>query len=189
MPLYDNYENEIEINIQEQLYQAIGLAIAKCHEIESLFSKSFVFAVSKKQQKKYNTILDFFNGWEKKTFGNLIHSMQEAFEIDETIKLALNVFLDMRNQLVHGITTKPKYDISTDWGQRELISFLDLFLSLCDPIFNIAASCIEFSIAFANEYLIDDSANKIPIDQNDELLSLFINTFKLKINELSFPPF
>lgn len=180
LPLYDNYENEPEIDIQNILHQAMGLAMTKCHEIETLFSRSFVFGVSEKQKKKYDTILDFFKGWEKKTFGNLIRSMQESFEIDDEVNQALTLFLDMRNQLVHGITTKPRYDISTDWGQRELIAFLDVFLTLCVPILTIAASCFEFSIAFGNEYLIGDHEEKMPIEQNDDLLSLFIGTFKLK---------
>lgn len=79
----------------------------------------------------------------------------------------------MRNKLILGITTTQRYDINTDWGQRELIAFLDLFLSLCNPIKDIAASCFEVSIELANTYLLE-GAEKIPLNGSDELRSLFI---------------
>lgn len=180
LPQYDNYDNEPRIDISKQLYTAMGLALTQCHEIEFLFSNSFVFAVSEKQKKKYKTFNDFFKGWEKKTLGGLFSAMQEAFDIDPEVKMALDLFLDMRNTLVHGITTTERYDINTDWGQRELLAFLDLFLSLCDPIKDIAASCFEVSIEIANTYLLKESDENIPIKSSNELLSLFINCFKLK---------
>jgi hypothetical protein len=180
LPQYDNYDNEPKINITEQLYTAIGLALTKCHEIEFLFSKSFVFAISEKQQKKYETFNDFFKGWDKKTLGGLFSAMQEAFDIETEVKMALDLFLNMRNKLVHGITTTQRYNIDTDWGQRELLAFLDLFLSLCVPIKAIAESCIDVSIEIANIYLVKENADKIPLKSSDELLSLFTKCFELK---------
>ncbi|PAD92948.1 hypothetical protein [Shouchella clausii] len=160
------------------------MALVQCQEIEYLFSKSFIFAISEKQQKKYKTFNDFFKGWEKKTIGGLIYAMQEAFEIDTEIKNALTLFLDMRNQLVHGVTITPRYDINTDWGQRELVAFLDLFLSLCSPIKDIAASSFEISIEIGNRYLLEESDEKVPLKNSDELLGLFINCFKLEESDV-----
>ncbi|MGG4144220.1 hypothetical protein ABEW34_13930 [Paenibacillus algorifonticola] len=71
-------------------------------------------------------------------------------------------------------------NILTDWGQRELLAFLDLFLSLCIPIETIAASCFEISIVFGNTCLLDINAEKFPIESSEELLGLFISSFKLK---------
>ncbi|GIN08588.1 hypothetical protein J1TS1_27330 [Shouchella clausii] len=184
LPHYNNYDEEPRIDITEQLFTAIGMALVQCQEIEYLFSKSFIFAISEKQQKKYKTFNDFFKGWEKKTLGGLIYAMQEAFEIDTEIKNALTLFLDMRNQLVHGVTITPRYDINTDWGQRELVAFLDLFLSLCSPIKDIAASCFEISIEIGNRYLLEESDEKVPLKNSDELLGLFINCFKLEESEV-----
>lgn len=180
LPKYDNYDNEPEIDITNQLYTALGLALTKCHEIESLFSKSFIFGVSEKQQRKYETINDFSGGWEKKTLGGIFNAAQEAFEIEAEIKMALDLFLHMRNKLVHGITTTERYNIYTDWGQRELVAFLDLFLSLCAPIETVAASCLEFSVEFSNTFLLKENSERIPIKVSDESLGLFINCFKLK---------
>ncbi|MHA6533948.1 hypothetical protein [Paenibacillus sp. BAC0078] len=184
LPQYDNYDNEPKIDIAEQLYSAMGLALTQCHEIESLFSKSFIFAISEKQKKKYETINDFIKGWEKKTLGGLLSAIQEAFAIETEIKKALDLFLDMRNTLVHGITTKQRYDIDTDWGQRELLSFLDLFLSLCTPVKEVAASCFEVSVEFANTFLLEESDEKIPLMRSDELLGLFIDCFKLRSSDI-----
>lgn len=180
LPKYDNYDSEPQIDISEMLYSAMGLALSQCHEIEGLFSKSFVFGVSEKQKKKYETLNDFFKGWEKKTLGGLFSAMQEAFDIEIETKMALDLFLDMRNTLVHGITTTNRYNINTDWGQRELIVFLDLFLYLCTPIKDIAASCFEMSIELANTYLLNENDDKIPIKSSGELISLFAECFKIK---------
>lgn len=180
LPKYDNYDSESQIDISEMLYGAMGLALSQCHEIEWLFSKSFVFGVSEKQKKKYKTFNDFFKGWEKKTLGGLFSAMKEAFDIQTETKMALDLFLDMRNTLVHGITTTNRYNINTDWGQRELIVFLDLFLFLCEPIKDIAASCFEVSVELANTYLLENDAKKIPLKGSDDLKSLFVECFKLK---------
>ncbi|MCE3198762.1 hypothetical protein [Paenibacillus sonchi] len=182
LPWYDNYDNEPRINIADQLHGAIGLALTQCHEIEFLFSKSFIFSISEKQQKKYETLNDFFKGWEKKTLGGLFAAIQEAFDIETDIKMAMDLFLEMRNKLVHGITTTQRYDIHTDWGQRELLVFLDVFLSLCIPIKDIAASCFDVSIEFGNTFLLNEYDEKVPIKSQEELLGLFISCFKLKIS-------
>lgn len=177
LPVYDNYKNEGRIDITEVLHQAMGMALTQCHQIEDLFSKSFVFSVSEKQSNRYQTINDFFAGWSKKTLGQLFRAIQDSFEIEAETKIAMDLFRDMRNEFAHGITTTQRYDINTDWGQRELISFLDLFLYLSIPIIDIAAASYEMSIEIANTYLLED---KIPIEASEELIGLFTHCFKLK---------
>lgn len=179
LPVYNNYDNEQYIDISETIQQAMGLALTECQEIEWLFSKSFIFGVSEKQKKQYSTFDDFFDGWGKKTLGGLFTSIQESFEIESEIKNAMDLFLLMRNELVHSITTTERYNIHTDWGQRELISLLDVFLSLCMPIKEIAASCYEVSIGIANTYLLEGK-DKIPLKTSEELIELFAHCFKLK---------
>jgi len=180
LPVYDNYDQERCIDVADILHQAMGMALAQCHEIESLLSKSFVFSVSERQRKRYRTFNEFFQGWERKTLGALFAAIQESFEVEPEIKMAMDLFLKMRNELVHGITTTQRYDINTDWGQRELIGFLDLFLSLCAPIKDIAASCYEVSIELANSYLLKEAEEKIPLETSEDLIGLFAKCFKMK---------
>lgn len=106
--------------------------------------------------------------------------MQEAFVIEDEIKMGLELFIDMRNQLIYGITTSEQYNISTGWGQRELISFLDLFLSLCPVIKDIAASCFEASVEFGNLHLLEAGQKKIPVRISKNKLKLFAGCFKFK---------
>ena len=182
LPVYDNYDNETNIDITNVLHQAMGMALTQCHEIEGLFSISFIFSISEKQRKRYRTFNDFFKGWDKKTLGGLFMAIQESFEIESETKMAMDLFIDMRNQLIHGITTTQRYDINTDWGQRELISFLDLFLSLCIPIRDIAASCYEVSIELANTFLLREVKDKIPLKISVDLIELFTKCFKPKVD-------
>ena len=151
---YNNY-SMFENGIEEILYEMMGMATKDCHEIEYFFSNSFIFAVSENQKKKYNTINDFINGWSKKTLGNLISSIEESFYIKEEWKICIKGFIEMRNQFIHGLTTKERYNINDEWGRRELISFLAIFLDYCEPVKAIAESCLIASLHFANNKLIN----------------------------------
>ena len=106
--------------------------------------------------------------------------MQESFDIEEDVRNVIYLFLDMRNQLVHGITQTERYNIHDNWGQRELLAFLDLFLTLCDPINDIASSCFETSINLANALFAKDDSEKIPIKSRKDIIGLFSTCFKLK---------
>lgn len=178
----ENY-SMFDEGVEEILYEMIGRATRECHQIEYYFSNSFVFAMSESQKKKYNTINDFIKGWSKKTLGNLITSIEESFEIKEEWKICIKGFIEMRNQFTHGLTTKERYNIDDEWGRRELISFLVIFLNYCEPIKAIAESCYIFSIYFANDKLIDKKEDKIPIEEIEgfeEKVVLFNEIFILK---------
>ncbi|MCI8353095.1 MAG: hypothetical protein HFJ58_05900 [Clostridia bacterium] len=179
---FNNYST-FEDGVEKILYEMMGIATKECHEIEFYFSNSFVFAVSENQKKKYNTINDFIKGWSKKTLGNLISSIEESFEIKEEWKICIKGFIEMRNQFIHGLTTKERYDINDEWGRRELINFLAIFLNYCEPVKEIAESCFIFSIYFANDKLIDKKENKIPLEETEDVkgkLALFNEIFILK---------
>lgn len=105
----------------------IGMCLASCQLIEFYISNSFLFGMSKSQKAKYETINDLRNGWKKKTLGNMFKSIEEAWEIETTLRENLNLFLANRNKLIHGITTEERFDIRTRWGQAELVSFLNFF--------------------------------------------------------------
>ena len=109
------------------LITALGICLATCQQIEDYVSKSFLLGVSKIQKQKYKTLNDLRDGWKRKTLGNMFKSIEEAWEIESTLKANLELFLINRNRLIHGITTDEQFDIRTHWGREELLAFLSFF--------------------------------------------------------------
>lgn len=109
----------------------------------------------------------------------MIASIKEAWEIDPVLNDGLQLFLDMRNQLVHGLTTSDRCDIKTDWGQRELIVFLMLFDIVSKTIKSAFKSSYFASIEFGIEHF--GISSDIPADLIDYIReqdkSLFVSTF------------
>jgi hypothetical protein len=123
-----NYDDEdIWLEPEIHLVTALGMCLIRCQQIEYYIAHSFPLGISKKQKQKYNTLNDLRKGWSKKTLGSMLQSIQEAWEIEPTVKAGLDLFLESRNLLVHGITTDERFDIRTSWGRRELLSFLNFF--------------------------------------------------------------
>jgi hypothetical protein len=120
-------EKEDKLGPEVHLLTMLGICLARCQQIEHYIANSFLLGISKKQKIKYKTIKDLINGWKRKTLGNMLLCMQEAYEIHPVLKANFELFLEMRNQLVHGITTNERYDIETYWGQQELLAFLSFF--------------------------------------------------------------
>lgn len=157
--LREAIETEIEYEDEDawkksdiNLMAMIGMCLVRCQQIEDYIAHSFLLGISKRQKNKYKTIKELKSGWKKKTFGNMLSCIEEAWEIHPHVKTNFQLFLQMRNRLVHGITVSERYDIRTSWGQRELISFLSLF-DLCSLAVKKAfrASC-HASMAFALHY-------------------------------------
>lgn len=109
------------------LITALGMSLVRCQQIEDYIAKSFLLGISRKQKSQYTTIDDLRNGWKKKTLGNMLRCIEEAWEIEPLVKANFQLFLANRNALVHGLTTSEKFDIRTRWGQLELWSFLRFF--------------------------------------------------------------
>jgi hypothetical protein len=105
----------------------LGMCLATCQLIEHYIAHSFLLGVSKRQKKQYETINDLVAGWKRKTLGNMIKSMEEAWEIDPDLKANLEIFLANRNRFIHGITTEDRFNIRTHWGREELMTFLAFF--------------------------------------------------------------
>lgn len=123
-----NYDEEDIWNEPEiHLVTGLGMCLIRCQQIEDYISRSFLLGISEKQKAKYQTLNDLREGWRKKTLGNMLRCIEEAWEIEPTLKAGLELFLSSRNLLVHGITTHERYDIRTRWGQYELVSFLNFF--------------------------------------------------------------
>jgi hypothetical protein len=47
----------------------------------------------------------------------MLRSIEEGYEIEPIVHASFNLFKDMRNQLVHGLTASDKYDIQTLGGK------------------------------------------------------------------------
>jgi hypothetical protein len=109
------------------LIKALGLCLVRCQQIEDYIAKSFLLGISKKQKSQYETLNDLKKGWRKKTLGNMLRCMEEAWDIEPVVKASFELFLVNRNALIHGLTTSEKFDIRTRWGQKELASFLRFF--------------------------------------------------------------
>jgi hypothetical protein len=109
------------------LITALGMCLATCQTIEHYIANSFFLGISKQQKQKYKTLSDLRRGWERKTLGNMVRSIEEAWEIEPILKANLELFVTNRNLLIHGITTNDRYDIRTHWGREELVAFLSFF--------------------------------------------------------------
>jgi hypothetical protein len=67
-------------------------------------------------------------------------------------------------------------------GQKELLVFLDVFLTLSNPIKQISFACYSSSIQFGIHYLLEEketSVIKLPKDALEQL-SIFYESFKIK---------
>lgn len=174
-------EEESFTDRQQILFTLLGVCIARCQQIEHYIAHSFILAVSAKEKSKYKTIEDLTRAWKRKTLGQLMRTIEESYELEPTFKMALEWFLEGRNQLVHGLTTHTQYDIETTWGQDEMISFLSLFEMMSRVIRNAFRSCYLMSIDYGNTYLQDkpDPRIRFTKKQKDEM-GAFAHFFVLK---------
>ncbi|MGB9988114.1 hypothetical protein [Pseudoduganella rhizocola] len=176
-----SFEEDKFTNRQNVLFNLLGICVARCQEIEHYIAHSFILAVSAKEKSKYETINDLTQAWKKKTMGQLIRTIEESYELESTFKPALEWFLQMRNQLVHGLTTHPQYDIETTWGQDEMISFLLRFEFMSRAVRKAFRACYLVSIDYGNTYLLKTPNPKIRFTRRQKQeMSIFGQFFALK---------
>ncbi len=176
-------EEDVYASRQMHLFTMLGICTARCQEIEHLIAQSFILGVAEAQKGRYKTISDLVRAWQKKTFGQLLRLIDEGYEVDPVVRASLDLFLEMRNKLIHGITTDPRYDIDTSWGQDETIAFLKLFEILSRPIRKAFRASFYASIDYGNEYLIKDpQAPKVPLSKKQlKEIGLFAAFFEPRI--------
>jgi hypothetical protein len=121
---------------QMTLLSILGVCVARVQEIEHLIVHSFIFStVIESKRRKNLKIGESVKSWKRKTFGQMLRAIESGWDIEPTIHTSLQLFLDMRNQLVHGLrrtcsTTSIQVGGRTkqsDFYQR-LNSFLDHFV-------------------------------------------------------------
>jgi hypothetical protein len=177
-----NYGEEDRFsNRQNILFTLLGACIARCQQIEHYIAHSFILAVGAKEKARYKTIDDLTRAWKRKTMGHLIRTIEESYDLEPTFKAALEWFLARRNQLVHGLTTHPQYEIETAWGQDEMIAFLSLFEMMSRVIRKAFRACYLVSMDYGNSYVLKAPNTKIRFTkkQKDEM-SIFPCFFILK---------
>lgn len=142
------------------LMTMLGMCLARCQQIEHYIAHSFLLGISKKQKAKYQTIKDLIEGWEKKTLGNMLACIDEAYEIEPLVKANFQLFLSLRNKLIHNLITSKQFDISTRWGQDEIFAFLVFFDVQSRIVRNAFKATFYASVEFAKLHWNEDK--KIP---------------------------
>jgi hypothetical protein len=151
---YQKYDDEDIWNGRViHLITGLGMCLIRCQQIEHYIAPSFVLGASKKQQGKYETINDLRAGWKKKTFGSMLQSIEEAWEIHPLVKESFDLFLEHRNFLIHHIATSDQYDIRTNWGQDELVAFLTFFDAHSRMVKKAFRASFYASVDFGAKYL------------------------------------
>lgn len=179
---YQEYGDEDVYDERQQLLMTmLGICVARCQEIEHLICHSFIFAVSDRKENEDRTINDLRAEWKKKTLGQLFRIIDRGYEIQPEVRQSLELFLKMRNELVHGITTSDKYDIHTSWGQDELVAFLAFFEFMSRPIRKAFRASLYASIDFANTFMVNGSEEGLELTEEEkEEAGLFAAFFTVK---------
>lgn len=175
-----NVSEENTADYHEYLYEMMGMAVTWCHRIEWQLSHSFLSVLIKKRKNNNETFQEAFSALDKRTLGSLISSIEQFFDIDIDINITLKIFLDMRNQVIHGITQTERYDIEDNWGQRELMNFLDLFIAIAEQTEKISSAFFEMGLKVMEKTFPDDIDSNFSFDYNDDLLGLFATCFQIK---------
>jgi len=146
---------------QMTLFTILGICIARVQEIEHLIAHSFVLgAIVDSERRKNRTIAELIESWKRKTLGQMLRTIESSWEIEPTVHASLQLFLQMRNELVHGLTTNDQYDIHTSWRQDETVGFLTLFEFISRPLREAFQASLYASIDIGNKHLLKDDPAK-----------------------------
>lgn len=175
--------------MRETIDTMLGNAITTIHRIENYITESFVFAIGNKKYDDY-TIKEATKYWKQKfTFGKLIQLIEERYEINKTIRNALDLFLVQRNKIAHGLTKDERYDIDTVWGQKEIVSYLALFLRNAWALEEIFEAAYITTMRYGFHLIKNETKDKellkdIAEFENNpntlEKINLFVEVFKMK---------
>jgi len=139
---------------QMTLFALLGICVARVQEIEHLMAHSFILgAVAGSKTQRNLTVAEFIKSWKKKTLGQMLQTIEQSWEVEPTILASLRLFLQMRNELVHGLTTSDQYDLHTAWGQDEAVRFLSTFEMISRPIREAFRASVYASVDTGNKSL------------------------------------
>jgi hypothetical protein len=152
---FRNYGHEDRYSASQMtIFTLLGICVARVQEIEELISHSFVFSAMAPSERRLNlTVRESIDRWNKKTLGQMLKTIEEGFEIHPMLHAGFQLFLEMRNRLVHGMTTSEQFNIQTGWGQAELICYLPFFEIVSRLVRNSFEASLYASIDIGNTYL------------------------------------
>lgn len=168
---------------QMALFTIMGICLARVQEIEHLIAHSFVFgAIAESERRKNSTVAELIKSWKRKTLGQMLRAIELNWDIEPTVHTSLQLFLEMRNQFSHGLTTSEQYNIHTSWGQDETIGFLTLFEIISRPIREAFQASLYASIDIGNKRLLkDEPAKQHPLTSRQrKKIGLFAAIFSPK---------
>jgi hypothetical protein len=164
---------------QMTLLSLLGICVSRCQEIEHLIAHSFILAAMSPSERKFNrTISETISAWKKKTFGQMIRSIEDGYETDPIVNNCLRLFLEMRNKLIHGLTTSDQFDINTSWGQDEMIAFLSFFELVSRPLREAFKASLYASIDIGNIiFMPDNPDDHIPLTKREKNKTVVFASF------------
>lgn len=172
-------DEDIYSEDQNNLMTLLGICVARCQEIEDLIASSFILGAAHPGKNKYKTINEMSQGWKKKTFGQMLKAIDHSYIVDAEMRGALGKFLEMRNELVHGITTSDRYNLSSDWGQREMLAFLAWFEFLSRAVRKAFRASYYASIDFGNQHLLPSGAKPVRLSRAQQRqVDIFVHFFR-----------
>ncbi len=134
------------------------------------------------ERRKNSTVAELIKSWKRKTLGQMLRAIELNWDIEPTVHTSLQLFLEMRNQFSHGLTTSEQYNIHTSWGQDETIGFLTLFEIISRPIREAFQASLYASIDIGNKRLLkDEPAKQHPLTSRQrKKIGLFAAIFSPK---------
>jgi len=176
---------------QMTLFILLGICVARVQEIEHLIAHSFILgAIVKSERRRNKTIAELTQSWKRKTLGQMLKTIEQGWKIEPTVHASLQMFLSMRNQLVHGLATSEQYSIHTAWGQDETIGFLMLFELVSRPLREGFEASLYASIEVGNEHLLKDNPERhVPLTTRQrKRIALFAAFFTPRHEEQPLSP-
>ena len=81
---------------------------------------------------------------------------------------------------MHGITQSIQYNIDDNWGQQELMRFLDAFIAIAEQAERIASAFYETGWKNVEKKYSDNIDSVFRFEHSEDLLGLFSAFFSIK---------
>lgn len=125
------YNSEDENGRCKLIYAYFGLAVYQSQCLEEAFSimlwTNRIINKKAKTNKEINEIIDSFD-MSKKTMGNFINEVRQAYSLSNEIEAFLTIMLERRNYLVHKYFKLEIVKFYSDKGKKEMLYFFSTFI-------------------------------------------------------------
>ena len=128
----EEYELEDDNGKHKLIYSYFGLAIYFAQCIEKTFSNMIILhrIVNKKikTNSEVNEIIDSIEN-SKKTMGNFIYEVKQAYKLTEALENSLIESLNTRNYIVHKYFKLHIEKFSSEIGKKEMLNYFCSFIT------------------------------------------------------------